>query len=519
MALPSLSAPGQTDLTTAPQPSSSTFNASANNPTVTHQPTALERIGKTLAVPLNIETGIAESALGLGKPGVLNNIADNIKQGGTWGSILRQKGAGPITSAVGGFALDVLGDPIGGAAESSVHLAPNLIEGLLKGGPRGLAQAVAAHATQGADSLFRGFHPGYADMARGQDTAKMFLGPTMESVAGAANKARETFLTTVGRPGGVLEAAKFGKFNSSILDKAGAAVDKMIGPARVDGINNLFKYADKGYVSNSIANESAINAEIAAKSATGEALSPAAQQTVNAKNLRSLTKAATREQASNELLKSLPDKLFSDVPPEHMTPEQIAADPIAATAPATKEAKDILSGYLPGSMPDAETRAFAVPLEAARTAVKTDANAIIFQKAVDAEEEMLSKFKETMSNEPRTTAAAELTKAQEAIQASELDRKLTQFGASDASPKAKAWIIDKTNGIGGNRTAQLKYLDEYFTREVAGANLASHPDPLKPLSLDPRKITMWIDKTTSELLMNKTNLDVLLGFEFFTCLF
>lgn len=511
MALPSLSAPGQTDLTTAPQPSSSAYNPSINNPTVVHQPTALERISKTLSVPLNIETGIAESALGLGKPGVLNNIADNIKQGGTWGSVLRQKGAGPITSAVGGFALDVLGDPIGGISESSVHLAPNLIEGLVKGGPRGLAQAVAAHATQGADDLFRGFHPGYADMARGQSVVAH---PVMEAVAGAANKARETFLTTVGRPGGVLEAAKFGKFNSSVLDKVGSAVDKFIGPERVDGFNTLFKYADKEAMGQNIAQETSIKAEISAKNAGGsEPLSPAAQQYEAAQKLSALKYAAGREQLGNVALKSVPEELLSDIPKEQLTPEAIAADPAAATAPGSKEAKDILSGYLPGSIPDASVRAVAIPLEAARTEVRAAANEIIFQQAQDTEAEMLSNYKESISAEPKTLATAELSKFQEAAKSAELDRKLTQFGASDASPKAKAWILDKTNGIGGNRDAQLKYLDEYFNREVAGANLASHPDPLKPLSLDPRKITMWIDKTTSELLMNKTNLQILRGYD------
>lgn len=92
-----------------------------------------------LGIPLYTIVGATEAALGKGtKKGVYENIKSNIEEGGTFGDLLRQYGAGGAGSLVGGLALDIALDPVNWVTLGAEAFIPRIAYGGMKGGAEGL---------------------------------------------------------------------------------------------------------------------------------------------------------------------------------------------------------------------------------------------------------------------------------------------------------------------------------------------------------------------------------------------
>lgn len=446
-----------------------------------HKPTALERIGDTLALPTNIVAGAAERALGLGRPGLVENIKENIEQKGTWGDILRQKGAGPVTSAVLGFAGDVVFDPLGGLTEGAVRLVPNIIKGVTKGGAKGLALAVASHAAMTAEDIARNVHPNYRNVAKGQSSNS----PILNRVATWARTSREDFYKAIGKTGGMQQLIGEGVHtNKLITDRIPAAIGRLAGERRVNAWDAWLKYADDTRIGRSITKALDTRAGLEAKFTTPErGLTPAERALAYGSRKDVLELEASGTKVAEEMVQKLKD-----------APDQAALaarnrDKISryrtVTDQSTRDAKDILSGYVPDSTPDPVVRAGLLASEAAKDAEEIALRASVAKEA----DEFVGK--------PAREAQAELIRITAASDADALDRALTRFGTSDASDEAKAAVMRMSTDD------QKKYLSQYFASELGGES-----------ALEPRlrEAVAIVDRARSKVLMNKSSLGALRGY-------
>jgi hypothetical protein len=100
---------------------------------------------RTLGAPMSIGAGAVEYALGKGtERGLVNNIVANVKEGGTYGDIIRSYGVSNSVAMPLGFALDVMMDPINWATVGTGALVPRVATGLIKGAKTGRAIEGAA---------------------------------------------------------------------------------------------------------------------------------------------------------------------------------------------------------------------------------------------------------------------------------------------------------------------------------------------------------------------------------------
>lgn len=89
---------------------------------------------RTMAAPGSAIVGAVETALGKGtKEGLVQNIAANVKEGGTAGDLLRNMGVPNTVSMPLGLALDIALDPINWATAGSAAFIPRLAMGASAG--------------------------------------------------------------------------------------------------------------------------------------------------------------------------------------------------------------------------------------------------------------------------------------------------------------------------------------------------------------------------------------------------
>lgn len=117
--------------------------------------TRLETFLKTIGAPLSAGAGLVEAALGKGTEKGLNNIVANVKEGGTYGDIVRSYNVPNIIAAPLGFGLDVMMDPLGWATLGTGAFVPRVAEGAMLGGAKGAGLAAKTGALQIGESVGR----------------------------------------------------------------------------------------------------------------------------------------------------------------------------------------------------------------------------------------------------------------------------------------------------------------------------------------------------------------------------
>ncbi len=117
--------------------------------------TRLQTFFKVIGAPLSAGAGLVEAALGKGtKPG-LDNVVANVKEGGTYGDIIRSYNVPNIIAGPLGFGLDVMMDPLGWATLGTGAFVPRVAEGAIAGGVRGAGLAAKTGALQVGESVGR----------------------------------------------------------------------------------------------------------------------------------------------------------------------------------------------------------------------------------------------------------------------------------------------------------------------------------------------------------------------------
>lgn len=241
----------------------------ADNITVEKKPGPLERVLKALAVPVNVVAGAAETALGKGtKSGLLENIASNIDEGGTFGDILRSSGAPQIVAMPVGLAFDIALDPLNWVSAGQAAIIPRMFKGLTKGGVSGLKVAAKSGALQKAEGLLKvpgaktavdyaeeitkRFRPTLAGKAfsNAVDLPPTWSQRLAETTGIASREASDAFDRVVG--GGIDELTRRGSDQQTFVEKeiigrVRNAAGKKWGEGKMEAIKSLFKYDDKGF--------------------------------------------------------------------------------------------------------------------------------------------------------------------------------------------------------------------------------------------------------------------------------
>lgn len=215
----------------------------------------LKGVLRTIGAPLSAVAGTAEWALGKGSEDELfANIAANVKEGGTFGDIVRSYGAPNLVALPLGFALDVALDPVSWATAGSSAIVPRLGIGAVKGAKAGTGalKGLGIAAKSGALTKLEGagrMVPGLAK--RAFETASTGAIPSKyRKIAEMAYKSRGEFDTMVGKTAeDVLNA---GVKAPKIVDKISS---KLSGHPFGDEAVKAFRYSSDDWIEMSMAKD------------------------------------------------------------------------------------------------------------------------------------------------------------------------------------------------------------------------------------------------------------------------
>lgn len=165
----------------------------------------MSRALHALSSPLYGVVGAAESLTGEGTvPGVAN-IAENIREGETFGDLLRKKGAPNIAAMPLGLALDIAFDPITWATAGTSAFIPRVGYGAAKAGVEGAVSGLKSGLLSKAETVSR-FIPGATKAIKSApEEAKAATGifqkisQAKDKISTAAEKSREAYNKLTGR--------------------------------------------------------------------------------------------------------------------------------------------------------------------------------------------------------------------------------------------------------------------------------------------------------------------------------
>lgn len=158
------------------------------------KPSAFNRVLNFLNAPVAAGAGVLETALGQGsEDGLLENVRANIREGSTYGDVLRQGGASNWIAMPVGFALDVALDPVNWATMGTAAFVPKVGKGVVKGGAKGLKVAAKAAASEKIDNMLGAISAPYRKHLWEGTPIRGRLGSVMEKVATTAKKSNKEY--------------------------------------------------------------------------------------------------------------------------------------------------------------------------------------------------------------------------------------------------------------------------------------------------------------------------------------
>lgn len=404
---------------------------------VERNPGYLERLGNALQVPVNIASGVAEHALGLGTGNLFTNIEENIKSHGTFGDVLRQKGVNPLIAGTAGFGLDVVLDPVNGISGGVAHMAPRIVKGLAEAGTTGAKEAVVSGALMRAENLVKSIIPSYRTVV-GQDTAKI-SDTWMGKLAKLSRDHSDAYDKLTG--GGVEALLSKVKERELIYQKVVKAMAGAVGEQRAKIIKAWFKYDDTEWATKKFEESARVFDELS-----------------KAKSLSNI------------------DEFGNEIPLSKAARERAAAQTDAITYyhklqdQSVNEALPVISGYAPGTVPDAQARAMELALEAAKREEEA--------KALD---EALKEFGQLMGNEEKQVKwlNQQTPEVQKEYLAAFHKRQLGGLGVSqdvrDATSGWDKWISKRLmNPVTRNTLRTYDAAIGFFRNAVVGPNIPLH---------------------------------------------